>query len=90
MRLVIQKVSEASVKVDGDKIADIGQGLLILLGIEHEDDESDADWLCEKTCGQWWWHVLDWYPCILLCNTLALKTMASLTYRKCFVFFFSH
>ena len=47
-----------------------------------------ADWLCQKTCGQWWWHVLDWYPCLLLCNTLALKTMASLTYRKCFVFFF--
>ena len=48
MRTVIQKVSSASVSIEGKKVADISKGLLILLGIEHEDDRSDADWLCEK------------------------------------------
>ena len=48
MRTVIQKVSSASVSIEGKKVADISKGLLVLLGIEHEDDRSDADWLCEK------------------------------------------
>ena len=42
MRLVIQRVSEASVTVDGECIASIGRGLLILAGVENGDTEQDA------------------------------------------------
>ncbi|KAB8156025.1 D-tyrosyl-tRNA(Tyr) deacylase [Kordia sp. TARA_039_SRF] len=48
MRAVIQRVSEASVTVDGKKVANIGHGLLILLGIEHEDTQEDIAWLSAK------------------------------------------
>lgn len=48
MRVIIQRVSEASVKVNGEIIGEIGSGLLILLGVEHEDNEDDADWLIQK------------------------------------------
>ena len=51
MRVVIQRVSEASVKIDGKISGEIGIGLLILLGIEHEDDRTDADWLIQKIVG---------------------------------------
>ena len=49
MRIVIQRVSEASVTIDGAVRASIGQGLLVLLGVGHEDDESDIDYLVKKT-----------------------------------------
>lgn len=48
MRLVIQRVSEASVTVDGERIASIGRGLLILVGVENGDTEQDASWLAAK------------------------------------------
>jgi D-tyrosyl-tRNA(Tyr) deacylase len=48
MRVIIQRVSEASVTVKNDKIANIGQGYLILLGIEADDDQEDIDWLAGK------------------------------------------
>jgi len=48
MRTVIQRVSEASVTVEGEIIGQIGWGLLILLGIEPEDEQEDIDWLCRK------------------------------------------
>lgn len=48
MRVVIQRVSEASVTIDGKINAQIGQGLLILLGIENADGQEDIDWLCKK------------------------------------------
>jgi len=48
MRIVIQRVSEASVSIDGKIKGSIGTGMLILLGIEHEDTELDADWLIQK------------------------------------------
>ena len=48
MRAVIQRVSKASVTIEGEISAEIGQGLLILLGIEHEDEEKDINWLCRK------------------------------------------
>ncbi len=51
MRIVIQRVSEASVKTDEKIKGKIAKGLLILLGIEHSDDETDADWLVQKICG---------------------------------------
>lgn len=48
MRAVIQRVSEASVVIDGQKVAVIQQGLLLLLGIEIEDAKEDALWLANK------------------------------------------
>ena len=48
MRAVIQRVSEASVVIDKQKVADINQGLLIFLGIEIEDVKEDTIWLANK------------------------------------------
>ncbi|WP_421810926.1 D-aminoacyl-tRNA deacylase [Flagellimonas sp.] len=48
MRAVIQRVSSASVTVDGTKTANIGQGLLVLLGIEDADGKEDIEWLSKK------------------------------------------
>lgn len=48
MRVVIQRVSSAHVSVDKIVTGQIGRGLLILLGIEHEDKEEDVVWLTEK------------------------------------------
>lgn len=48
MIAVIQKVSEASVTIEGNKKGEIGIGLLILLGIEEADNQEDIDWLVKK------------------------------------------
>ncbi len=48
MRVVIQRVSEASVSVNDDIISSIGIGLLILVGIEESDNEEDSLWLANK------------------------------------------
>ena len=48
MRVVIQRVSEASVKIDERIKSSIGKGLLILLGIEEADNDEDIEWLCGK------------------------------------------
>lgn len=48
MRVVIQRVSEASVKVDNQIIGSIKKGLLILVGIEEADTKEDIIWLCNK------------------------------------------
>lgn len=48
MRVVVQRVSEASVTVEGEKVADIKTGLLVLVGIEDADDQQDIDWLSNK------------------------------------------
>lgn len=48
MRLVIQRVSEAEVKVDDELVSRIGRGLMILVGVEKGDTEQDAEWLCSK------------------------------------------
>lgn len=48
MRTLIQKVSRASVTVENKKIASIGHGLLVLLGIENADTSEDIEWLCNK------------------------------------------
>ncbi|WP_324721659.1 D-aminoacyl-tRNA deacylase [Salinimicrobium sp. HB62] len=48
MRVVIQRVSRASVTIEGFKKAEIGWGLLILLGIEDADGDEDILWLCRK------------------------------------------
>jgi len=51
MRLVIQRVSEASVTVDGSTAGSIRTGLLILLGVSKEDTAADADYLIDKVLG---------------------------------------
>jgi D-aminoacyl-tRNA deacylase len=48
MRLVIQRVLEASVSIDAKKHAAIKKGLLVLIGIEEQDKEEDIDWLAHK------------------------------------------
>lgn len=48
MKALIQRVSEASVEVDGQRVAEIGQGLLVLLGITHSDGMDDVAWLGRK------------------------------------------
>ncbi len=49
MRLLIQRVSEASVTIDGKTKSSIGKGLLVFLGIEDCDTKEDIDFLCKKT-----------------------------------------
>ncbi len=49
MRLLIQRVSEASVTIDGKTKSNIGKGLLVFLGIEDCDTKEDIDFLCKKT-----------------------------------------
>jgi len=51
MRAVIQRVTRASVSVDGNIVGQIGQGLLVLLGVSRTDTESAADYLAEKIAG---------------------------------------
>jgi D-aminoacyl-tRNA deacylase len=51
MRIVLQRVKEASVTVGGDRISAIGPGLLLLVGVAHGDGEPEADWLAEKVAG---------------------------------------
>ena len=48
MKAVIQRVSEANVKVDGKMVGEISKGLLLLIGIDEEDEKNDADWLVQK------------------------------------------
>lgn len=48
MKVVLQRVSEASVTIDNQKVADIQKGLLILVGIEDLDTQEDIDWLVGK------------------------------------------
>lgn len=48
MRIVIQRVTEANVKVEGKICGKIGHGLLILVGIEESDSNDDIEWLCKK------------------------------------------
>ena len=48
MRVVIQRVTEASVTIDDKIVASIQQGLLVLVGIEDADNQEDINWLCQK------------------------------------------
>ncbi|MGK6341949.1 D-aminoacyl-tRNA deacylase [Chryseobacterium sp. DT-3] len=48
MKIVIQRVSEAHVKVDGKIVGKIGKGLMLLTGIDENDEKADADWLVQK------------------------------------------
>jgi D-tyrosyl-tRNA(Tyr) deacylase len=51
MRVVIQRVSEASVTIEGSVKSTVGKGYMILLGIEEADTNEDIDWLCKKITG---------------------------------------
>jgi D-tyrosyl-tRNA(Tyr) deacylase len=48
MRVILQRVSEASVEIEGKIKSSIGRGILILVGIEEEDNQEDIEWLCGK------------------------------------------
>lgn len=48
MKIVIQRVSEANLKVDGKTAGEIGKGLMLLVGIDENDEKTDADWLVQK------------------------------------------
>lgn len=48
MRLVIQRVSRASVSVEGERLGSIGRGLLILVGVEEGDTADDMEWVARK------------------------------------------
>jgi D-aminoacyl-tRNA deacylase len=48
VRALVQRVSRASVSVDGRLVSEIGPGLLVLVGITHDDGEREADWLADK------------------------------------------
>jgi D-aminoacyl-tRNA deacylase len=48
VRALVQRVSRASVDVDGERVAEIGAGLLVLLGVTHSDTEAQAWWLADK------------------------------------------
>lgn len=49
MRAIIQRVSRAKVSVSSETIGEIGEGILVLLGVSNEDSEKDASYLLEKT-----------------------------------------
>ncbi len=51
MRAVVQRVSRCNVKVEGKLTGEIGPGLLVYLGVEEGDGESDLSYLCEKIAG---------------------------------------
>ena len=48
MKIVVQRVSQASVKVSREIVGEISKGLLLLVGIEENDEKEDAEWLSKK------------------------------------------
>ena len=48
MRVVIQRVKNASVTIGGKMVSSIGEGLMLLVGIEESDGDEDIEWLCQK------------------------------------------
>jgi len=48
MKAVIQRVSEANVKVNGEIVGQINKGLMLLIGIDENDEKTDAEWLIQK------------------------------------------
>lgn len=50
MKIVVQRVKEANVKVDGKVVGEIGKGFMVLVGVTHNDTEENADYLAKKLC----------------------------------------
>ena len=48
MKIVVQRVKEASVAVEGKIVGEISQGLLLLIGVDENDTQEDANWLIKK------------------------------------------
>lgn len=48
MKIVVQRVKEANVKVEGKIVGEISEGLLLLIGVSEDDNKNDADWLVKK------------------------------------------
>jgi D-aminoacyl-tRNA deacylase len=48
MRALVQRVTRASVEVDGEPVGEIGPGLLVFLGVTHDDGVAQADWIVAK------------------------------------------
>ncbi len=48
MRALVQRVTRASVDVDGERVGEIGPGLLVFLGVTHDDGVAEADWIVAK------------------------------------------
>jgi D-tyrosyl-tRNA(Tyr) deacylase len=48
MKVVMQRVTSASVRVEGAVVGQIGKGLLCFVGIGHDDTEDDAEWCCRR------------------------------------------
>ena len=48
MRVIIQRVNKASVEVENSIVSSIGKGMVVLLGIENEDNQNDIDWISNK------------------------------------------
>jgi D-tyrosyl-tRNA(Tyr) deacylase len=51
MRALVQRVSKASVSVDGEIVGQIGRGVVALVGVTHGDGQAQADWLARKVAG---------------------------------------
>jgi D-tyrosyl-tRNA(Tyr) deacylase len=51
MRAVIQRVSKASVSIDGETVGQIGRGVVVLVGVTHGDTQEQAEWLARKVAG---------------------------------------
>lgn len=51
MKVVVQRCKEAHVDVDGVTVGSIGQGLMLLVGITHEDTDRDIEWMADKLAG---------------------------------------
>ncbi|MGQ9466490.1 MAG: D-aminoacyl-tRNA deacylase [Anaerolineae bacterium] len=51
MRVVVQRVQQAKVSVDGETVAAIGPGVVVLVGVTHNDAEEQARWLAQKVAG---------------------------------------
>ncbi|WP_251623501.1 D-aminoacyl-tRNA deacylase [Odoribacter lunatus] len=50
MKVVIQRVLQASVSIEGRVFSSIGKGMMILVGIQEDDSQEDIEWLCSKIC----------------------------------------
>ena len=51
MKVVVQRCSSAAVSIDGETVGRIGQGLMLLVGLTHEDNETDIRWMADKIAG---------------------------------------